>query len=140
VTGRLRPSDAMVDDLDLPFWRACDDDQFLVHRCDACGRAYWPASCCIDHGAAAMQWVPASGGGVVHTYTIFHHAYDASFADRLPYVIAVVTLDEGPFFHTDIVECDPEQVHVGMAVEVVYEHGDDWTMPHFRPADATALR
>jgi uncharacterized protein len=117
----------------MPFWRACADEQFLVHRCTTCGRAYWPASCCIDHGGAAMQWVQASGRGIVHTYTVFHHAYDPSFADRLPYVIAVVALDEGPFFHTDIVECDPAQVHVGMAVEVVYEHLDEWTMPHFRP-------
>lgn len=134
MTGRrLGPSDAMVDELDLPFWRACADEQFLVHRCDSCGRAYWPASCCIEHGGATMQWVPASGRGVVHTYTVFHHAYDPSFADRLPYVIAVVTLDEGPFFHSDIVECAPEAVHVGMAVEVVYEHLEEWTMPHFRP-------
>ena len=138
--GRLRPADAMVDDLDLPFWRACAGEQFSVHRCAACGRSYWPASCCIEHGGAAMQWVPASGRGVVHTYTVFHHAYDASFADRVPYVIAVVRLDEGPFFFTDIVECDPEAVRVDMAVEVVYEHHDDWTMPHFRPVDLVDTR
>ena len=132
---RLLPSDVMTDELDLPFWRACVNEQFLVHRCELCQRAYWPASCCIDHGAAAMRWVPASGKGVVHTFTVFHHAYDAAFADRLPYVIAVITLDEGPFFHTDIVECEPDAVAVGMPVEVVYERvDDDWTIPHFRPS------
>jgi uncharacterized OB-fold protein len=81
-----------------------------------------------------MQWVVASGLGVVHTFTVFHHAYDHSFADRLPYVIAVVVLDEGPFFFTDIVDCEPADVAVGMPVEVVYEHLDDaTTIPHFRP-------
>ena len=131
---RLRPSDVMADELDMPFWRACVDEQFLVHRCDLCGRAYWPASCCITHGATAMRWVEGSGRGVVHTFTVYHHAYDPTFADRLPYVIAVITLDEGPFFHTDIVECDPAAVVVGMPVEVVYERVDDeWTIPHFKP-------
>jgi uncharacterized OB-fold protein len=134
MSRRLLPNDAMVDELDLPFWRACAEGRFLVHRCDTCGRAYWPATCCVDHGGSAMQWVDASGRGVVHTFTVFHHAYDASFAAKLPYVIAVITLDEGPFFHTDLVGCDPDDVHVGMAVEVVYEQIDDeWTMPHFRP-------
>ena len=134
TSPRLRPSDVMTDELDLPFWRACVDEQFLIHRCERCGRAYWPASCCVDHGAEAMRWVPATGRGVVHTFTVFHHAYDAAYVDRLPYVIAVITLDEGPFFHTDIVECDPADVFVGMAVEAVYERLDDeWTIPHFRP-------
>jgi uncharacterized OB-fold protein len=131
---RLLPSDVMPDDLDLPFWRACVDKQFLVHRCEVCQRAYWPASCCIDHGAAPMRWMPASGRGVVHTFTVYHHAFDRASANRLPYVIAVITLDEGPFFHTDIVECDPDDVEVGMPVEVVYERVDEmWTIPHFRP-------
>ena len=81
-----------------------------------------------------MRWVEGSGRGVVHTFTVYHHAYDPTFADRLPYVIAVITLDEGPFFHTDIVECDPAAVVVGMPVEVVYERVDDeWTIPHFKP-------
>ena len=48
-------------------------------------------------------WVPASGTGEVFTYTVFHHAYDPRFADRVPYTLAVVQLDEGPFFHTDVV-------------------------------------
>jgi uncharacterized OB-fold protein len=75
--------------------------------------------------------------GVVHTYTVFHHAFDPLFADRLPYVIAVVALEEGPFFHTDIVDCAPDAMHVGMPVEVVYEHvDDDCVVPHFRPCAA----
>jgi uncharacterized OB-fold protein len=134
MNRRLTPADAMVDDLDLPFWKACNDGRFLVHRCDVCGRSYWPATCCVDHGGSSMQWVPATGRGVVHTYTVFHHAYDPLFADRLPYVIAVVLLDEGPFFHTDLVDCDPASVRIGQPVEVVYERIDDgWTLPHFRP-------
>ena len=123
------------DDLDDPFWEGCARHEFLVHRCSECGRAYWPASSCLGHGSASMRWEPASGAGTVFTYTVFHHAYDPRFADRIPYALAVVQLDEGPFFHTDILECAADDVHVGMRVEVVYEDvADDLAIPHFRPA------
>ena len=116
----LRPADVGPDDLDAPFWDACRRGEFLLHRCGRCGRAYWPASTCLDHGAEAMGWEPSSGRGVVHTFTVVHHAYEPAYADRVPYVLAVVRLDEGPFFHTNIVGCDPEEVRVDQAVEVVY--------------------
>ena len=135
-TSLLRPRDVAPDDLDAPFWQGCVEHRFLVHRCIVCGQAYWPASCCVDHGSAAMEWQPASGRGEVHTYTVVHHRYDPSFAADLPYAIAVVRLDEGPFFHSDIVGCDPADVHVGMRVHVEFHTLDDVTViPHFAPDD-----
>ena len=131
----LRPRDVAPDELDDPFWQACREHRFLVHRCGTCGRSYWPASCCIDHGSVTMEWQEASGRGVVHTFTIAHHAYEPSMADRVPYAIAVVQLAEGPFFHTDIVGCDPADVHVGMDVEATYDQIDDHNViPRFTPA------
>jgi len=130
----LRPRDVAPDDLDAPFWDACRDHRFLLHRCESCGRDYWPASCCIDHGSAAMQWHEGSGRGEVHTFTVVHHAYDRSLVDRVPYALAVVQLDEGPFFHSDIVGCDPADVHIGMRVHAIYDAIDDETViPHFTP-------
>jgi len=130
----LRPGDVAPDDLDAPFWEACRERRFLVHRCGACGRAYWPASCCVEHGSEWMGWEPASGRGEVHTYTVVHHAYAPELADRLPYVVAVVRLDEGPFFHTDIVGCAPDAVRVGLRVRVVYDTVDaDTVIPRFTP-------
>jgi len=130
----LGPRDVAPDDLDNPFWDACQEHRFLIHRCGVCGRSYWPASCCIDHGSDAMAWQPASGHGVVHTYTVVHHAYEPSMADRVPYALAVVQLAEGPFFHSDIVGCDPAEVHVGMDVEAVFDAIDEQTViPRFTP-------
>jgi uncharacterized OB-fold protein len=137
----ILPHQVAPDDLDDPFWAGCVDHEFLLHRCRECGRAYWPASSCLDHGTTAMEWVPARGTGEVFTYTVFHHAYDPRFADRVPYALAVVQLDEGPFFHTDILECDAGDVYVGMRVEVVYEDvAVDLAIPHFRPTHASADR
>ena len=136
----LRPSDVAPDDLDAPFWDACANHVFLVHRCTACGRAYWPASTCLDHGSAAMEWQPAAGTGEVHTFTVVHHAYDPSITD-LPYVVAVVQLDEGPFFHTGIAGCAPEAVHVGMRVRVTFDPLDDETViPRFASDPAHMTR
>jgi hypothetical protein len=60
-------------------------------------------------------------------------------ADRVPYAIAVVRLDEGPFFHSDIVGCAPSVVAIGLRVEVVFEEaGEGWVLPHFRPTPADA--
>lgn len=129
-----RPMDLVPDELDAPFWEGCQRHVFLVHRCGECGRAYWPASTCIDHGSSAMEWQPASGRAEVFTYTVVHHAYDRSLVDKLPYAATVVKLDEGPFFHTDIVGCAPSDVHVGMRVHVVFESvDDDIVIPHFTP-------
>jgi uncharacterized OB-fold protein len=128
----LRPRDLAPDGLDLPFWNACLEHRFLLHRCEVCGRSYWPASTCVDHGGAAMNWVDATGRGEVHTFTVVHHVYDQSMVDKVPYVVAVVQLDEGPFFHTDIVECRPADVHIGMRVEVTFDDVDtDTVIPRF---------
>ncbi|SHN75768.1 Zn-ribbon domain-containing OB-fold protein [Cryptosporangium aurantiacum] len=131
------PRDVVPDDLDAPFWDACLRSEFLVQRCGGCGRAYWPASSCPQHGAASMRWEPASGRGTVHTWTVYHHAYDRELADRVPYVLAVVELAEGPFFHTDLVGCDPADVRVGLPVEVVYDTvRPDVVVPRFRPCES----
>lgn len=138
--GRPLPAEAMPDELDAPFWEACNRSEFLLHRCATCGRHYWPASCCVDHGGAAMEWVPASGRGEVHTYTVFHRPYHPAFP--VPYSVAVVRLKEGPFFHTNVTGCDLSSLHVGMAVEVAFEEVAPGTrLPVFQPTpEATDAR
>jgi uncharacterized OB-fold protein len=128
------PRDVVPDDLDAPFWAGCLRSEFLVQRCGGCDRAYWPASSCVDHGAAQMRWEPASGLGIVHTWTVFHHAYDADLVAKVPYVVAVIELAEGPFFHSDLVECELATVLVGLPVAVVFDPvRPGLVLPRFRP-------
>ena len=135
------PPDVGMDELDEPFWDACRRGEFLVHVCGECGRTYWPATACLDHGWAPMRWQPGSGRGVVHTYTVVHKAYLPWLAERVPYVLAVVQLDEGPFFHTNVVECAPSDVTVGMRVEMTFgEAADGWVLPYARPATDEGAR
>jgi uncharacterized OB-fold protein len=120
---------------DIPFWEACEDGRFLLHRCNRCGCHYWPASRCVEHGDEDMQWVEACGRGRVYTYTVMHRAYTAQQKDQVPFAIAVVQLEEGPFFHSNILDCACDAVTVDMAVEVVLvAHESGLTIPQFRPA------
>lgn len=123
------------DALDLPFWEACREGRFLLHACGICGRRYWPASRCIVHGDAQMRWIDSSGRGTLYTYTVMHHAYTAAMKGRTPYVVAVVKLDEGPYFHSNLVECPVEALRIGMPLQAtMVEHESGLVVPVFRPA------
>ena len=129
------PADVAPDDLDAPFWEGCRKGIFLLHRCSLCGRHYWPASCCVTHGAKGMEWVPSRGRGRVHTYTIVHQSYHPAFADEIPYNVAVVELDEGPFVHANVVDA-PDGIRTGMRVEVLFrEAAPGVVVPTFRPSE-----
>lgn len=120
---------------DLPFWQATREGRFLLHRCEKCARHYWPASRCVEHGDTAMRWVESSGAGTLYTYTVMHHAYTPSMAGKVPYVVGVIQMDEGPFFHSNIVDCDVAKVAVGMKLRArMTDHETGLTIPVFHPA------
>jgi len=81
-----------------------------------------------------VEWVKASGRGTVLSFTIVYRPVTRAFAIDVPYVVALITLDEGPQLMSNVVGCPPEQVRIGMPVEVTFE---DWTeeisVPKFRP-------
>ena len=122
------------DPADLPFWEGCRDGKFLLHRCNHCNSYYWPASRCVEHGDRDMAWVDVSGNGTIYTYTVLHHALTPSMRDKVPFAVAVIQLDEGPFYHSNIVDCGFDDVAVGMRVSVAMtEHENGLSIPVFKP-------
>lgn len=109
-----------------PFWDGVREHKFLLFRCKTCGAWYWPAAYCRFHPnkplMGEMEWQPASGRGKVFSFVIHYRALEPAFADDVPYVFALIELDEGPMFGTNIVECKPEEVRIGDAVEIVFEN------------------
>jgi hypothetical protein len=78
--------------------------------------------------------VRATGRGTVHTFTVTHQNQAPGFREELPYVLAIVELEEGPRLMTNVVGCAPDAVRIGMPVEVVFEDvTPDVTLPKFRP-------
>jgi len=84
-----------------------------------------------------VSWEEASGDAVLYTWSVVHQNDLPPFPERVPYVAAVVDLAEGPRLMTNVVECDPGALAVGMALRVAYEdRTDELTVPVFTPAPA----
>jgi len=73
----------------------------------------------------------------VATFTVNHQPWGGI---PVPYVVAVVELDDDPEVRltTNVVDCDPGSVSIGMSVEVVFEHVEDVWLPLFRPVSFRA--
>ena len=78
----------------------------------------------------------AGGRGTVYSYTVIRQNFSRSFRHLIPYVVALVDLEEGPRLMTNIVGCEPADVSVGMPVQVRFERvSDDASLPVFTPRD-----
>jgi len=81
-----------------------------------------------------VEWEQAQGTGTVYTFSVVHKNDLPPFNERLPYVAAIVELDEGPRLMTNVVDCGVSDVAVGMPVEVTFRAIDEnLTIPVFRP-------
>ena len=120
-----------------PFWDACRQHELRFQKCLDCDLVRWPASIiCPSCYSKKTEWIKASGKGTVYTYTVYHHAFHPAFKEDLPYVTAIIKLEEGPHFLSNIVGCDPDAVHCDMPVEVTWDDVDEaFSLPKFKPAD-----
>jgi uncharacterized OB-fold protein len=118
-----------------PFWDRCRDHRLMFQKCSACGQVRWPpAIICPQCHSRDTEWIESSGRGTVYTYAVYHHAFHPAFAPKIPYVVAVVRLDEGPMLLTNIVDCPPESLACEMKVQVTWEDvSEEFSLPKFRP-------
>jgi hypothetical protein len=105
-----------------------------VQRCGACGGyVFIPQPVCTHCQSGELEWVRSSGRGTLYSYTTVHRPQRPEFA--VPYTVAIVELEEGFFMLTNLVDCPPEQMRIGMPVEVSFRPmSDEITLPMFRPA------
>jgi hypothetical protein len=125
-----------IDDETRPFWDGCREGRFLVRHCRACGvDSFYPRPFCPKCWSDDVDWKAASGQGILYTYSVVHVNDLPPFPERVPYVAAVVELDEGPRVLTNIEGAGFDALAVGMRVEVHFRAiSDDVTIPVFRPA------
>ncbi len=118
-----------------PFWAAAKERKFLFRHCTACGRNhFYPRHYCPHCWSEDCEWRPAAGTGRIYSYTVIHHNDIPPFSEMLPYIVGLIELDEGVRVTANVVECTPDVVHVGMPVEVIFEHiNDAVVLPQFRP-------
>lgn len=119
-----------------PFWDAARGGRVLIKRCADCGRHhFYPRPFCPFCWSARVDWVEAGGRASLYTWSVVHQNDLPPFRERVPYVAAVVDLEEGPRMMTTIVDADPADLRVGMALEAVpFPVDDEITALAFRPA------
>ena len=98
---------------------------------------WYPRPFCPACASTHVEWIEASGRGTVYSFTVNRRGQAdlADYKDAGVYVLAYVELAEGPRMMTNIVDCDPDTVRIGQAVEVVFhDTGQGTALPRFRPA------
>jgi acetyl-CoA acetyltransferase/uncharacterized OB-fold protein len=120
------------------FWQSGEDGKLRIQGCADCGALVHPPApvCTVCRSRARVQTI-VSGRGTVVGFTVNQHQWSPAFEP--PYAIANVALDEDPSVRltTNIVGCDPFDVHVGQRVVVRFEQHDDVWLPLFEPTGET---
>ena len=124
-----------------PFWEGLQRGEFLLLRCRRCGNWRWPVAGCREHPNEPylenLTWTRASGRGKVFTFTVQRVQHSPAFP--VPYVYAVIELDEGPMMGSNVVNCPPESVHIGLPVRVtVRPITDQYALPLFEPISSVS--
>jgi hypothetical protein len=124
------------DALTEPFWEAAREGRLLIQRNPQSGRVQWyPRPYCLDDWSVRPEWIEASGKGTLYSFTVIPRSGIEQVP--APYVLAIVELAEGARMGAVLVDVDPDEVKIGMALEVVFVPLDDEiSVPRFRPASA----
>jgi uncharacterized protein len=126
----------LVNEENKPYWEYCHRHELRMQKCDACGHIRFPVSIlCPSCHSLVSQWVKLSGKGSIYSFTVYRVPYHPAFKDDIPYVLAIIQLDEGPRMESNIIGCQPEDVRIEMPVEVTFEDiAREISLPKFKPA------
>ena len=116
-----------------PFWKHLQDGKLCIQACTACGKLrHYPRQVCPYCYSMEHKWVEAKGTGIVHSWTIAHHAYHPGFKGDLPYTLLTVDLAEGVRMQAQARGIDTGQLKIGLPVKVALEIATkDLTLPVF---------
>lgn len=125
-----------IDGESRPFWAAAREHRLAIMRCRDCGKHFfYPRELCPFCHKAAVEWVNASGRGKIYSFTIARRPAGPAFKADVPYVVALVELEEGPRLMSNIVTKDVDRVRIGQAVTVVFDDvTEEVTLVKFAPA------
>jgi uncharacterized OB-fold protein len=119
----------------ITFWEGCKRHELLLQKCDTCSSyRYPPRSICPECFSVESTWDKVSGKGEVYTYTVARIPLNPAWEQDIPYTIGIILLDEGVKMVSNIVDCKPEDITIGMKVEVVFDDvTEKFSLPKFKP-------
>ncbi|QKH34159.1 Zn-ribbon domain-containing OB-fold protein [Achromobacter pestifer] len=117
-----------------PYWDAAKESRLVIQQCGCCkARQFFPREFCTACLSDSIEWIESAGQGTVYTYTINRRASNAALSEKVPYVVAMIDLDEGVRMMANIIDSPPEAVRIGSRVRVCFERvSDDIALPQFR--------
>ncbi len=123
-------------ELTKPFWEAAKRHELVLPHCKKCGDFFFfPREVCPVCLSPELEYVQVSGKGRLHSFTVVHQPGNPAFNDDIPYIYAVIQLDEGPRMISNMVECSLEDAKVDMPVNAVFDDvTPEWTLVKFKPA------
>jgi uncharacterized OB-fold protein len=123
------------------YWQKAREHELWLRRCDDCRQGYfYPRDICPECFSRNTSWVQSSGRGTLHTFAIVHRTPHPAFQAGVPYVVAIVELEDGVRIPTNLVDVEPAPtaIHVGMPVVVTFDDvTDEITLPKFKPAGSS---
>lgn len=126
------------DEETAPYWDAVNEGRLLIKRCNACDEFhFYPRPFCPHCWSTDVEWYEASGRATLYTWSVVHNNDLPPFYERVPYVAALVNLEEGPRMMSNVVDCPFDELEADMALEVTFEQVSDEPrvlLPRFRPA------
>jgi uncharacterized OB-fold protein len=110
----------VADPLTVPFWDAARKGRLVIQRCQACGELRWPplVGCPECHGRVAT-WDEVRPTGTIWSFVVYHRAFAAELKDEIPYTVAMVHLDDGPYLVGRFEDADSPPV-IGDQVTAVF--------------------
>jgi len=115
-----------------PFWEGVKRHELVLQRCKDCGKfLHLPRPMCPKCRSLETEWVPSSGKGHIYSWVTYRKSPHPAF--QAPYSVVLVELEEGVRLVSNMTDCTPEEIHIGMPVEVVFEDlAEDLTLPKFK--------
>ena len=134
MTAPTGPDKPTIDMDSAPWWEAIQSHRLTVNSCSACQRnSLYARPFCPHCWSSDVGLISASGRARLYTWTVIHQNA-APFADRTPYVVAMVDLEEGPRLMTELQDCPIDELRADMELMVAFRDDDGFTVPVFTPA------
>jgi len=123
-----------IDDVNRLYFEGTAAGELRIRHCNSCGTLFrFAHAWCPECWSQDLGFKVVSGRGRVETFTVVHQAPYPAFEERIPYVIALIQLEEGVRIMSNIVDCDPDAVEIGLPVAVTYEERNSVMIPMFAP-------
>jgi uncharacterized OB-fold protein len=116
------------------FYNFCKQHELRFQRCKGCGTwRHVPRDMCAKCGSPEWEWAKSSGKGKVFSWTTVTQPMMPAFADAVPYSPVIIELDEGVRMVSWLVGVAPDEIRIGLPVEVIFEDvTPEVTLPKFR--------